>query len=48
MHKNSKADLKELEELKKMLAENHIDISDMDDVISVAWCSSCCSLKNGG
>ncbi len=39
---------KELEELKELLEKNNIDISDMDDVISVAWCSSCCSLKNGG
>ena len=37
----------ELEELKELLEKNNIDISDMDDVISVAWCSSCCSLKNG-
>lgn len=39
---------KELLELKQLLAKNNVDISDMDDVISVAWCSSCCSLKNGG
>ena len=45
---NSTQNSKELEELKQMLENNRIDISDMDDVISVAWCSSCCSLKNGG
>ena len=39
---------KELEELKELLEKNNVDISDMDDVISVAWCSHCCSLKNGG
>lgn len=44
---NSTQNSKELEELKQMLENNRIDISDMDDVISVAWCSSCCSLKNG-
>mgnify|MGYP004557551767 CR=1 FL=1 len=41
------ANKKELEELKQLLEKNSIDISDMDDVISVAWCSQCCSLKNG-
>lgn len=39
---------KELLELKQLLEKNNVDISDMDDVISVAWCSQCCSLKNGG
>lgn len=39
---------RELLELKQLLAENNVDISDMDDAISVAFCSQCCSLKNGG
>lgn len=39
---------KELAELKELLIKNNVDISDMDDVISVAACSACCSSKNGG
>lgn len=38
----------ELAELKQILEKNNVDISDMDDVISTAWCSGCCAIKNGG
>lgn len=38
----------ELAELKELLIKNNVDISDMDDVISVAHCSVCCAVKNGG
>jgi len=37
-----------LEELKSLLEENGVDLSDMDDILSVASCSACCSSHNGG
>ncbi len=48
MHSKNHEWEEEVVELKKMLEENNIDISDMDDIISVARCSTCCSIKNGG
>ena len=40
--------LMELGELKTTLEEMGVDLSDMDDILSVAGCSSCCDDKNGG
>ena len=40
--------LMELDELKTALEEMGVDLSDMDDILSVAGCSSCCAEKNGG
>ena len=35
-------------ELKQLLAENNINLDEMDDILSVAYCSSCCASGGGG
>ncbi len=37
-----------LDELKAILDENEINVSDLDDILSVAACSHCCQWGGGG
>lgn len=38
----------ELNEIKSMLESNNVELSDLDNVLSVAICSSCCAASSGG
>ena len=38
----------DMNELKELLAENNISLDEMDDILSVAYCSSCCASGGGG
>lgn len=38
----------EMNELKELLNENDIKLDEMDDVLSVAYCSQCCASGGGG
>lgn len=38
----------EMDELRMLLDENSINLDDMNDVLSVAYCSSCCASGGGG
>ncbi len=38
----------ELNEIKSMLESNNVELSDLDNVLSVAICSACCAASSGG